>query len=143
MKINISKNVRELVKIDFESKRVVDAFVDEVLISFNNKGPQKIEEIKPGKNCYTYQFNHEVSAHDSTTGYTELIPVTIITSEEMEIDGDDVSVESQSIESMNIGLDDNERVCESCSRVYDVQEEPSEVKESGQHICSECWNEEE
>jgi hypothetical protein len=33
--------------------------------------------------------------------------------------------------------------CESCGKLYDYEDEPSEVMEGGTHICPECWAKEE
>ncbi len=38
-------------------------------------------------------------------------------------------------------LFDGEVVCAHCSKVYDYEDEPAEVKEGGIHICSSCWQE--
>ena len=32
-------------------------------------------------------------------------------------------------------------VCVCCAKTYDYADEPQEVKEGGDHICVECWNE--
>jgi DNA-directed RNA polymerase subunit RPC12/RpoP len=34
-------------------------------------------------------------------------------------------------------------VCQSCNRDYDMSLETKEVAESGDYICSDCWEEEE
>lgn len=40
----------------------------------------------------------------------------------------------------SIELQEGQVVCESCEAIYDYCDEPSEVKEGGIHICSECWS---
>jgi superfamily II helicase len=36
---------------------------------------------------------------------------------------------------------DTTKTCECCATEYDYTTEPAEVKEGGQYICPECWNE--
>jgi uncharacterized protein YlaI len=40
-------------------------------------------------------------------------------------------------------LEMNESICEVCGLIYDRTDEAKEVKESGVHMCLECWEDEE
>ena len=42
-----------------------------------------------------------------------------------------------------LGASEYESVCQCCEKLYDRREEPKEVKESGEFICPECWEEQE
>ena len=35
----------------------------------------------------------------------------------------------------------NNKICECCGQEYDYSDEPKEVKEGGNNICPNCWNE--
>ena len=37
-------------------------------------------------------------------------------------------------------FNNNLKVCEVCLKLYDYWTEPKEVREWGNYICSECWN---
>ena len=42
-------------------------------------------------------------------------------------------------ESDSFDLADGEVICETCTKLYDYADEPSEVKQGGTHVCAECW----
>ena len=39
-------------------------------------------------------------------------------------------------------LANHESICQCCNEVYDRTQEAQQVKESGEYICSECWDKE-